>query len=155
MQESTIFLFHRKKTKNNNKNVRETCYWKLIFVICSYITWARKHARHFGTWACKDARHVGKWPRKARKTLLTQANLDISQLKKFLMDNVDNAFFFLNASTSQLKRKKSHLPYYFSWNSFIFLSMKLNPREIFVEVFFSMVSILIRIILLFNTLNYK
>ena len=26
MQQGTTFLFHRKKTKNNNKNVRKTCY---------------------------------------------------------------------------------------------------------------------------------
>ena len=59
MQECTTVLFHRKKTKNNHKNVRETCYWKLIFVICNYSTWARRHAKH--------ARHVGTWGRKARK----------------------------------------------------------------------------------------
>ena len=65
MQECTTFLFYRKKTKNNNKNVRKTCYWKLIFVISreqvgtqsTQGTWARKHARHVGTWARKHARH--------------------------------------------------------------------------------------------------
>ena len=73
MQECT-FLFHRKKANNNNKNVRKTWYWKLIFVISrehvgtqsTRGTWARKHARHVGTWARKHARHVGTWARKAR-----------------------------------------------------------------------------------------
>ena len=89
-------LFGRKKTKNNHKNVRKTCYWKLTFVICSYSTWTRRHAkharhvatwarkawarrharhvdtwvrkheRHTGTWAHKHARHVGTWAHKAR-----------------------------------------------------------------------------------------
>ena len=48
-------LFGRKKTKNNHKNVRKTCYWKLIFVICSYSTWTRRHAKH--------TRHVATWAR--------------------------------------------------------------------------------------------
>ena len=78
MQECTTFLFHRKKTKGNLKNVRKTSYWKLIFVICSYstwarryekqarlvVTWVRKHVRQVGTWAGKYARHAGTWSRK-------------------------------------------------------------------------------------------
>ena len=63
MQECTAVLFHRKKTKINHKNVRKTCYWKLIFVICSYSTWRRKHARNVGTWARNHVRHVGTWAR--------------------------------------------------------------------------------------------
>ena len=59
MQECAAVLFHRKKTKNNHKNVRKTCYWKLIFVICSCSTWAGRHAKH--------TRHAGTWARKARK----------------------------------------------------------------------------------------
>ena len=64
MQECKTVLFHRKKTKNNHKNVRKTCYWELIFVICSYSTWVRGHAKHakdVGTWARRPAGHVGKW----------------------------------------------------------------------------------------------
>ena len=90
MQECTTVLFHRKKTKNNHKNIRKTCYWKLIFVICSIVRqhvdmqstlgtltrwhvstqstqgvrkWARRHPRHVGTWARDQARHVGTWER--------------------------------------------------------------------------------------------
>ena len=87
MQECTTFLFHRKKTKGNLKNVRKTCYWKLIFVICSYstwarryekqarhvITWARKHIRQVGTWAGKHARHAGTWARKHARQVDTWA----------------------------------------------------------------------------------
>ena len=82
MEECTSILFHRKKTKNNHKNVRRTCYWKLIFVICCYSTWARKHtkhARHVGKWACKarkarkHARHIGTWARKHARHVGTWA----------------------------------------------------------------------------------
>ena len=73
MQECTAVLFHRKKIKNNHKNVRKTCYWKLIFVICSYSTWRHKHARHAGTWAHKHARHVGTRARKHAKHVGTWA----------------------------------------------------------------------------------
>ena len=103
MQECTGVLFHRKRTKNNQKNVRKTCYWKLIFVICSYSTWrhentrhigmwprkharhvdtwahkrtrhmTRKHTRHAGTWACKHARHVGTWAHKHARHVGTWA----------------------------------------------------------------------------------
>ena len=79
MQECTTVLFHRKKTKNNHMLLK-TCYWKLIFVICSCSTWtckhakharhidtwARKHARYVATWARKHARHAGTWARAAR-----------------------------------------------------------------------------------------
>ena len=62
MQECTTVFFHRKKTKNNHKNVRKTCSWKLFFVICSYSMRARrhtKHTRHVGTWAREHARQIG------------------------------------------------------------------------------------------------
>ena len=72
------FISQEKERKDHYKNVRVTYYWKLIFVICSYSTWARrheKHARHVGMWAreharhvgtraCKHARHVGTWAHK-------------------------------------------------------------------------------------------
>ena len=81
MQECTTVLFHRKKTKNNHKNVRKTCYWKLIFVICSYSTWARRHASTQGTpapkaskmWARRYAIHVGMWVRKHGRYVATSA----------------------------------------------------------------------------------
>ena len=67
MQECAIVWFRRKKTKNNHKNARKTCYWNINFVICSYSTWARrhvKHAKYVGTWARKHARHVDTWAHK-------------------------------------------------------------------------------------------
>ena len=76
MQECTTVLFHRKKTKNNHKNVRKTCYWKLVFVICSYSTWACRHAkyeRHVGTWTRKTRKAVGTWARKQARHVRTWA----------------------------------------------------------------------------------
>ena len=71
------FYFTGKERKNNHKSARKTYYWKLIFVICSYSTWARnhlgtkstqgtlprEHARHVATWARNHARRVGTWAR--------------------------------------------------------------------------------------------
>ena len=54
------------KDNEQSQNVTKTCYWKLIFVIRSYSTWARrhtKHASHVGTWARRHARHVDTWAR--------------------------------------------------------------------------------------------
>ena len=70
------FISQEKERKNHYKNVRETYYWKLIFVICSYSTWARrheKHARHVGMWALKQARHVGTWAREHARHVGTRA----------------------------------------------------------------------------------
>ena len=63
----------QEKTKSNLKNVRKTCYWKLIFVICSYSTWRFKDARHVDTWPHKHARHVGTWARKHARHVGTRA----------------------------------------------------------------------------------
>ena len=93
MQECKTVLFHREKRKNNRKSVRKTYYWKLIFVICSYSTWTRrhvgtkKHARYVGTYARKarwhvrtqdtlarkHARHIGTWARKHTRHVSTWA----------------------------------------------------------------------------------
>ena len=35
-----IFISQEKERKKNQKNVRKTYYWKLIFVICGYSTWS-------------------------------------------------------------------------------------------------------------------
>ena len=58
------FFFAGKRQREITKNRSKTCYWKLIFVIWSYSTWARRHATHVGTCAREHARHVGTWARK-------------------------------------------------------------------------------------------
>ena len=84
MQECTTVLFHRKKTKNNHKNVRKTCYWKpfLLFVVIASEhvgtqstqgTLARQHGRHVGTWERKHERHVGAWAHKHARHVSTWA----------------------------------------------------------------------------------
>ena len=63
------FISQEKERKNNHKSVRKTYYWKLIFVIYSYSTWARRHLgtkSTQGTLQCKHVRHVGTWLRKTR-----------------------------------------------------------------------------------------
>ena len=69
MQECTTVLFHRKMTKNNHKNERKICYWKLVFVICSYSTWARRHAKQ----------GMSTWPREHVDTLDTLAPEHVSK----------------------------------------------------------------------------
>ena len=72
------------KDNEQSQNVTKTCYWKLIFVIRSYSTWARRHAkhashvgtwarRHASTWAHMHARHVGNWVRKHARHVGTWA----------------------------------------------------------------------------------
>ena len=58
------FFFTGKRQREITKNRSKTCYWKLIFVIWSYSTWARRHATHVGTCAREHARHVGTQARK-------------------------------------------------------------------------------------------
>ena len=105
MQECITFLFHKKKTKNNNKNVRKTCYWKLIFVISrehvgtqsTQGTWACTHARHVGMWACKYARHVGTWARKHSRHVGTWA-----RKARNLADSLSSVYLRLGAMTRDL-----------------------------------------------------
>ena len=62
MQECTTVFISQEKDKGQSQKCKKTCQWKLIFVICSYGTWARrhaKHARHIGKWSRRHTRHVG------------------------------------------------------------------------------------------------
>ena len=61
------FYFTGKRQRKSAKNVSKRCHWKIIFVIWSYSTWARRHARHVGTWAREHARHVDTWLHKHRR----------------------------------------------------------------------------------------
>ena len=69
MQECTTFLFHRKKTKNNNKNVRKTCFLKLIFVI------SREHVSTQSTQDTLAREHVNTQGTLAREHVSTQDTL--------------------------------------------------------------------------------
>ena len=69
------FVSQEKERKNSHKNVRKTYYWKLIFVICSYSTWA---SRHIGTKSTQDTlvrEHVSTQSTLAHEHVSTQNTL--------------------------------------------------------------------------------
>ena len=68
-------IISQEKDKKSTKNLSKTCHWKLIFVICSYSTWARRHARQFDTWARKARYHNCTQGTLASKHISTQNTL--------------------------------------------------------------------------------
>ena len=46
-------FFTGKRQRKSTKNLSKICHWKLVFVIWSYSTWARGHARHLSMWGRK------------------------------------------------------------------------------------------------------
>ena len=69
MQECTSFISQVKERKNNNKNVRKTYYWKFIFVICIYSTYACRNLGTKSTQGTFAREHVSTqrtWTRKVR-----------------------------------------------------------------------------------------